>query len=171
MLSNQSIQGRPYGAIAREQAPAKAADQQHNDVLIVCLPQLLAAQATTTPDAPALIMHDRVLSYSELNRRANQLAHYLRTLGVGPNVLVGICIERSIDLIIGMLGILKAGGAYVPLDSSYPVERLSFMLEDAHVPVLVTFHSNATRLSVGNLHFVCLDADEAVIARESTEQR
>ena len=78
------------------------------------------------------------MSYGELNERANQLAHHLRGLGVGPEVLVGICVERSVEMVVGLLGMLKAGGAYVPLDPSYPGERLGYMLEDAGVKVVLT---------------------------------
>src|SRR5260221_611509 len=104
----------------------------------MCVPQLIGRQAAATPDAIALVAGAQTLSYKELNQRANQLAHYLQTLGVGPNVLVGLCVERSLDLVVGLLGILKAGGAYVPLDPMYPTERLAFMLEDSHAPILVT---------------------------------
>ena len=83
------------------------------------------------------VTHEAV-TYHELNARANQLAHYLRRHGVGPEVLVGLCLERSLDLVIGLLGILKAGGAYVPLDPAYPPARLAFMLEDSQAPVLLT---------------------------------
>ena len=86
----------------------------------------------------AVVYEEQQLTYRELNRRANQLAHYLRSLGVGPEVLVGICVERSVEMVVGLLGILKAGGAYVPLDPEYPRERLSFMLDDARVSVLLT---------------------------------
>src|SRR6266702_4470461 len=82
----------------------------------ICVPQLVEKQSAVTPDALALVEGDYTLSYKELNQRANQLAHYLQTLGVKPNMLVGLCIERSIDMAVGLLGILKAGGAYVPLD-------------------------------------------------------
>src|SRR5437868_5076791 len=103
-----------------------------------CVPQLIARQAAATPDAVALIDGDQRLSYREMNQRANQLAHMLQGLGVRPDVLVGVCLERSLDLVVGLLGILKAGGAYVPLDPAYPPERLAFMLEDARADVLVT---------------------------------
>ena len=93
----------------------------------------LKIQVEKTPDAIALVFEDQQLTYRELNSRANQLAHYLHKLGVGPDMLVGICMERSIEMIVGLLGILKAGGAYVPLDPCYPKERLGFMLEDTHV--------------------------------------
>src|SRR5262249_55514237 len=85
-----------------------------------CLHELFEAQANKTPDAVAVAFNDQQLTYRELNQKANQLAHHLRSLGVGPEVLVGLCIERSLDMVIGMLGILKAGGAYVPLDPMYP---------------------------------------------------
>src|SRR5258706_3965327 len=113
----------------------------------VCVPQLIARQAAATPEAVALAAGDQTCTYRELNQRANQLAHYLQTLGVRPNVLVGLCVERSFDLVVGLLGILKAGGAYVPLDPTYPPERLAFVLEDAQVPVLVTHQHLAARLS------------------------
>src|SRR5205085_8700705 len=122
-----------------------------------------AKQAAATPDAGALVSGDQVLSYGELNRRANQLAHYLRALGVGPNVLVGLCVERSLDMVVGLLGILKAGGAYVPLDPTYPSERLSFMLEDASAPVLVTRHTISANLPTGTARLICLEKDADVI--------
>src|SRR6185503_10498641 len=99
-----------------------------------CIHELFEAQAARRPDAIALVHDDSVLSYGELDARANRLAHHLRTLGVGPEVVVGLCVERSLDLVVGLLGILKAGGGYVPLDPSYPPDRLAFMLEDS-VPV------------------------------------
>ncbi|MCP4661909.1 MAG: AMP-binding protein, partial [bacterium] len=109
------------------------------------IPQLFERQVERVPDAVAVVFEAAVdrgpgerLSYRELNRRANQLAHHLRSLGVGPDVLTGIYLERSARTVVGILGILKAGGAYLPLDLSYPMERLSFMLEDAGAPVLIT---------------------------------
>ncbi len=132
-----------------------------------CVPQLVARQAAATPHAAALVMDDQILSYKELNQRANQLAHYLQTLGVGPNVLVACCVERSLDMVVGLLGILKAGGVYVPLDPSYPPERLAFMLEDTQTPVLVTQQSLATRLPTQRNQVICLDADAVVLAQQS----
>src|SRR2546430_3647077 len=111
---------------------------QQNYPRHTCIQQLVAMQVATTPDAVALVAGDQMLSYRELNRRANQLAHHLQTLGVQPNVLVGCCLERSLDMVVVVLSILKAGGAYVPLDPGYPPERLTFMLEDAQASVLVT---------------------------------
>ena len=101
------------------------------------LPALFAAQAQRTPDAVAVVYEERRLSYAALEAHSNQLAHHLRGLGVGPETVVGLCVERSVEMVIGLLGILKAGGAYLPLDPGYPAERLSFMLADAGVAVLV----------------------------------
>ncbi len=132
-----------------------------------CVPQLVALQAAATPEAVALVAGNQRFSYSELNQRANQLAHYLQALNVGSNVLVGLCIERSLDLVVGLLGILKAGGAYVPLDPTYPPERLTFMLKDAQVPVLVTQQHQAACLSYEGAQVICLDSDAAVLAQQS----
>ncbi|MHC5827886.1 MAG: AMP-binding protein, partial [Nostoc sp.] len=103
-----------------------------------CIHQLFESITEYNPDAVALVLEDKQLSYKELNIRSNKLAHYLKKLGVEAEVLIGLCVERSFDMVIGMLGILKAGGAYVPLDASDPSERLKFMLEDAQVSVLLT---------------------------------
>lgn len=132
-----------------------------------CVPQLIARQAAATPDAVALIDGDQKLSYREMNQRANQLAHMLQGLGVRPDVLVGVCLERSLDLVVGLLGILKAGGAYVPLDPTYPPERLAFMLEDARADVLVTQKRLAASLATEGTRVVCLDTDAATWARQS----
>ncbi|MGO3988222.1 amino acid adenylation domain-containing protein [Pseudomonas sp. SAS7] len=99
---------------------------------------LIEAQVSATPDAPALVFGEQTLSYVELNRRANQLAHKLRELGVGPDALVGIAMERSLEMVIGLLGIVKAGGAYVPLDPEYPQDRLAYMFEDSGIALLLT---------------------------------
>ncbi len=111
-----------------------------------CIHHLFEAQVAQRPEAIALIFEAQRLTYHELNQRANQLAHYLRTLGVGPDVVVGLYLERSVELIIALLGILKAGGAYLALDPAYPQERLAFMLADAQVPVLLTQWIFAERL-------------------------
>ncbi|HEX6290123.1 MAG TPA: amino acid adenylation domain-containing protein [Herpetosiphonaceae bacterium] len=103
-----------------------------------CIHQLFEAQAARTPDAVAVVYEDHQISYAALNARANQLARHLRGLGVGPETPVGLCVERSIEMIVGVLGILKAGGCYVPLDPAYPQERLSFMLQDSQASVLLT---------------------------------
>jgi non-ribosomal peptide synthetase component F len=105
------------------------------------------------------------MTYRELNRRANQLAHYLRERGVGPEVLVALCVERSTEMIVGILGILKAGGAYVPLDPAYPTGRLAFMIEDARPPVLLTQGRLSETLPAYAGHVVTLDSDWGEIAR------
>ncbi len=103
-----------------------------------CIHELFEAQVAKTPQAVAVVYEDQRLTYTQLNAQANQLAHYLRSLGVGPEVLIAICLERSLDMVVGLLAILKAGGAYVPLDPSYPQERLAFMLEDSAPLALLT---------------------------------
>jgi amino acid adenylation domain-containing protein len=103
-----------------------------------CFQQLFEEQVEGTPDAEAVVFGEQTLSYRELNRRVNRLAHHLRSLGVEPEMLVGICVERSIEMVVGILGILKAGGAFVPLDSAYPRDRLAFMIEDSGIEVLLT---------------------------------
>ena len=103
-----------------------------------CLHQLIEEQTARTPEAVAVLFEEQELSYSELNERANHLAHHLQALGVGPDVLVGLCVKRSLELVVGVLGILKVGGAYVPLDPHYPAERLAFIVADTHLPFLVT---------------------------------
>ena len=110
------------------------------------LPQLFEAQVGKSPDAIAVVFEEHSLSYGELDARANQLAHHLRDLGVGPEAVVGLCVERSPEMIIGLIGILKAGGAYLPLDPDYPHERLAFMLADAGAPLLVTHSALGERL-------------------------
>ncbi len=136
-----------------------------------CLHQLFEAQVERTPDAVAVTFEDESLSYQELNQRANQVAHYLRKLGVGPEALVGACMDRSIEMMTGLLGILKAGGAYLPLDPNYPPDRLAFMLEDARVREVLTQKHLAHLLSQPGrcLPGRCLDDEWSVIARESGE--
>ena len=102
------------------------------------LQELFEEQAARNPERVALVFEDAELSYGELNRKANQLAHYLKKREVGPEVLVGVCMARSPALVVGLLGILKAGGAYVPLDPSSPPERVSLMIDDARIKVLLT---------------------------------
>ena len=120
--------------------------------------QLVERQAERTPDALAAAFEDRQLTFRQLDQRANQLAHHLRNLGVAPNVLVGICVERSLEMLVGLLGILKAGGAYVPMDPAYPSDRLAFMLEDSRPHVLLTQTSLRLRLPPHQAHVVYLDA-------------
>ncbi|KAF3886562.1 MULTISPECIES: non-ribosomal peptide synthetase [Nostocales] len=132
-----------------------------------CIHELFELQVERNPDAIAVEFKDEQLTYRELNNRANQLAHYLRALGVEPDVLVGICMQRSSEMIVGLLGILKAGGAYVPLDPAYPQERLTYMLSDSKVPVLLTTSELVAALPESKAHIVCLDTDWKVITQES----
>lgn len=135
----------------------------------LCVHQLFEAQVKRTPDAIAVVFEDEKLTYAELNCRSNQLATYLRALGVKPEVPVGVCLRQSLEVIIGLLGILKAGGAYVPLDPDYPKERLAFMLENAEVPVLLTQQALRAGLPQHNSRVVALDSDWEVIAQGSSE--
>ena len=133
----------------------------------LCLHQLFEAQVERTPDAIAVVFENQQLSYSALNARANQVAHYLNTLGVEPEVLVGLCVERSLEMIVGLLGILKAGGAYVPLVPTYPKARLTFMLSDSQAPVLLTQKKWLAQFSEQGARVLCLDADWEKMAHES----
>ena len=140
-----------------------------------CVQHLFEEQVERTRSAVAVIgqslrqHEEEQVTYHELNRRANQLAHYLGKLGVGPGVYVGISMARSVEMVVGLLGILKAGGAYVPLDPAFPRERLAFMLQDAQVPVLLTQQSLLSELPAHSARAVCLDADWETIAQESAE--
>ncbi|MBL1176967.1 amino acid adenylation domain-containing protein [Pantanalinema sp. GBBB05] len=132
--------------------------------------QLVEAQVRQSPNAIAAIFGEQQITYQELNQKANQLANYLQTLGVKPETLVGVCIERSLDMLIGLLGVLKAGGAYVPLDPSYPAERLAFMVDDAQLPVLLTKqHLLATLSPMEQVKVVCLDTAWQEIEQFSQE--
>jgi len=132
----------------------------------LCVHQLFEAQAAATPEATALVADGLSFSYAELDARSNRLARYLRTFGVGPEVAVGLCLPRGADLIVSLLGVLKAGGAYLPLDPEYPLERLSFMLEDAGVPVLLTTRELLDALPAYQGQVICLDEEADVIAAE-----
>jgi amino acid adenylation domain-containing protein len=130
-----------------------------------CVDLLVAAQAARTPDAVAVECDGECLTFAELERRASCLAYHLQTLGVGPGVLVGLALERSVELLVGLLGILKTGGAYVPIDPTYPRERQAYMLQDADVPVLVTQNPLLERVPADSARPVCLDRDWNEIKR------
>ncbi len=134
-----------------------------------CIRELFELQAELSPAAVAVVFGDQELSYAELNARANQLARFLQMRGVGPEVLVAICSNRSIELLIGVLGILKADAAFVPMDPTYPRDRLAFMLQDSHAPVLLTQRRLVSLFADYGGHVICLDADWNKIARESRE--
>ncbi len=139
-------------------SPATAFDSPQSQ----CIHRIFEAQVERTPDAPAVFDKDQRLTYGELNDRANALAHHLCARGVGPEVLVGICLHRSVEMIVAALGILKAGGGYLPLDPNYPRERLSFLLEDSAVSLLVTQQPLAANLSHHNIEVISLDSLENV---------
>jgi len=134
-----------------------------------CIQELFEAQVERTPEAIAAVFEKEQVTYAELNSRANQLAHYLRKRGVGVEVPVGICMKRSTEMLVGLLGILKVGAAYVPLDPMYPQERLRFMLDDAAVPVLLTQRRLVETMPEHQAEFVCVDSDWETIAAESSE--
>ncbi|KOP26732.1 peptide synthetase [Hapalosiphon sp. MRB220] len=132
-----------------------------------CIHQLFEAQVEKTPDAVAVVFEDKQLTYKELNAKANQLAHYLQKLGVKPEVLVGICVERSLEMIIALLAILKVGGGYIPLEPTYPQDRLAFMLEDSQISVLLTQQHLLKTLRDHHAQIICLDSDwESITAHQ-----
>ncbi|MEO6238548.1 MAG: amino acid adenylation domain-containing protein [Vicinamibacterales bacterium] len=130
---------------------------------------LLAQQVARTPDATAVVFADQRVTYAELNRRANQLAHFLRSRGVGVDARVGVCLERSVEMVVGLLGILKAGGAYVPLDPAHPAERSSLVLADAGVELLLTQEKFRTHLPVSAARVICLDTQWPDVATFSED--
>lgn len=143
-------------------APAPTTPRQYVHALI-------AAQAAQTPRATAVVSENQQYTYQQLNEQANQIAHYLQSLQLGPEARIGVCMDRSLRQIAALLGILKAGAAYVPLDPAYPLERLNFMVEDAHIVLLLTQQDMLARLSVQQIPVICLDADtNARLAHQPT---
>jgi amino acid adenylation domain-containing protein len=161
-LSRLELLGEAERALVLEAWNRTAAEVPANR----CVHELFAEQAARAPGTVAVVFAGAELTYAELDARANRLAHYLRALGVGPEVRVGLCVERSLDMVVSVLAVLKAGGAYVPLDPGYPAERLAFMLRDAAVPVLLTLSTLEQKLPGHAARVVRLDADAGVIARE-----
>ena len=134
------------------------------------VPRLVEAEAARTPEAIAARFQERRLTYRELNRSANRLARHLRRHGVGPDVLVGVFVERSLEMLVAVLAVLKAGGAYVPLDPAYPPDRLEFMLQDGRIGLVITQEALRDRLAMpGEVRTVCLERDAALVARESED--
>ncbi len=134
----------------------------------LCLHQLFEAQVERTPDVVAIVSGEVTVSYRELNRRANLVAHALRTAGIKPDVLVGLFTDRSVEMVVGVLGILKAGGAYLPLDPAYPQARLEHMLNDANAPVILTQMSLSSRLPQTTSQIICLD-EKGVFPEQNDE--
>ncbi|HEU5132804.1 MAG TPA: amino acid adenylation domain-containing protein, partial [Pyrinomonadaceae bacterium] len=173
----ESVVKNPDQSIARLQLLPR--QEQHNLLLDWnndqsyavehCLHELVAAQVERTPLATALKFENQLITYRELDHRANQLAHHLKSLGVGPDVLVSIFMERSVEMLVGLLAVLKAGGAYVPIDPAYPAERVSFILEDTAAPVLLTQQSLSSVLPAHNARVVCLDEHQEAIEHASAE--
>lgn len=154
---------------AEQEEIVKAESTATTEYEYKCVHQLFAEQVEKTPDTIALVYEEQQLTYRELNNRANQLAHYLQTLGVKPEVRVGICVERSILMVIGILGILKAGGAYIPLDPAFPSERLEFMMEDARITILLTQNHLQEQLPINDKTVVKLDSDWEIIAQQTQD--
>src|ERR1041385_450687 len=132
--------------------------------------ELFAEQAARTPEAVSVVCGEEKLSYEELNRRANQLGHYLRQQGVGPEVRVAVCLERSVEMVVALLGVLKAGGAYVPLDPAYPEERLKFMVEDSEAAVLLTESRFVSRFANSATRGVVIDEEREQIEQQSNRE-
>ena len=132
-----------------------------------CLHELFAEQAARSPDRIAVVSGEGRLTYQELNERANQLAHHLIALGVGPETLVGVCLERSLELVVGILGVLKAGGAYLPVDPECPSERLAFMWQDASIQFVLAQGHLLRDLPQGGTSVCWMDAESTQLAKES----
>lgn len=163
---DQKLANLPLLTAAQQQQLQEWNDTETEYPQDIGIHQLIEAQVEQTPEAIAVVFANQSLTYRELNTRANQLAHYLRSLGVKPEVLVGICMERSLELVVGLLGILKAGGAYVPLDPMYPAERLALMMQDAQVPILLTQSQLSETLPLP-AKVICLDTQWNAIAQHS----
>lgn len=135
-----------------------------------CIHQLFEEQVEKYPQAIAVCFEGEQLTYQELNSRSNQLAHYLRAQGVGAETLVGICVERSVEMVVGILGILKAGGAYLPLDPDYPKERIEFILHDAY-PSVVLVHERTKGIIPADITTIDLVGDTNTIAQLSPQSK
>ncbi|MFP4409895.1 amino acid adenylation domain-containing protein [Coleofasciculus sp.] len=168
--SQQQLSELPLlSATERQQLLVEWNDTKTNYPKDLCIHQLFEAQVLKSPDAVAVVFEQEQLTYRELNARSNQLAHHLKQLGGGLEVLVGIYIERSLEMLVGLLGILKAGCAYVPLDPAYPQERLDHILSDSQIPILLTQQKFIADLSEYQGNIVCLDTDWKVISEQSLE--
>src|SRR6266536_4331976 len=135
----------------------------------VCLHRLFEAQVERAPHAIAVTCDGQAVTYQDLNARANRLAHHLRTLGLGPETVVGLCLERSVDLVAAILAVLKAGAAYLPLDPTYPAEHLRFLVDDARACVLLTQESVRDRLPATSARVLCLEDMAELLARSGED--
>jgi len=152
-------------------SPAKIPDEYHptsGSLRVASVAQAFERQATLTPDAVALVCEERHFTYRELDQRSNQLARYLQQLGVGPEILTGIAVERSPEMVVGLLAILKAGGAYVPIDPKFPPQRISTMIEDSQAPIILATAHTKTRLPQGTSRIVFIDSDSAELSSCNT---
>ncbi len=166
---DQSISTLPMLAEEERQRVLVEWNDTRRDYSKASVHELFEAQVERRPKAVALVWGEQQLSYGELNRRANQLAHELRRKGVGPETVVGVCLERSPNLIVALLGVLKAGGAYVPLDPAFPRERLRFMLLDTGAQLLLTQDHLRAKMSEAADRVICLDSDWATISKRPSE--
>ncbi|HEU4559465.1 MAG TPA: amino acid adenylation domain-containing protein, partial [Longimicrobium sp.] len=164
-LSQLELLGESERALVLEEW--NATDTEYPDD--ACVHERFEAQAGRTPGAVALVFEDRSLTYTELNARANRLAHHLRSLGVGPDVRVGICVERGLEMVVGLLGVMKAGGAYVPLDPGHPAERLAYVLADSAPAVVLTQQALRDRVESAGVPVLELDAERPAWADESDQ--
>lgn len=134
----------------------------------MCLHEVIESQCNKDPERKAVLFGEEAISYQELNERSNQLANFLRSEGIGPDIFVGICLDRSIEMVIGVLGVLKSGGAYLPLDPDYPTDRLQYMVEDSGAPVVITQSSLKQLLPFpDNVRMICIDDDKQIIDQYS----
>lgn len=161
-----ATKSRPADAVPELDQLAGEWNDTRADFPQVCTHELFEQQAARSPTAVALKFQDQLFSYQELNERANKVAHHLRRNGVGPDVLVGVCFDRSPQMVVALLAVWKAGGAYVPLDPTYPLERLSFMVADARTPILLTESKHRRLFASAASKIICLDSDWSMLARE-----
>jgi len=149
---------------AEQRAQLLAANATEADYPKSLLHELVARWATERPDAVAVVAGEEKVTYAQLDRRSNQLAHHLQSIGVGPDVMVGVCIERSVDMVVALLAALKSGAAYLPLDPLFPAERIAYMIADSKAPILITQEELLGELSVGSATILCLERDGDAIA-------
>ncbi|MTJ48116.1 non-ribosomal peptide synthetase [Dolichospermum sp. UHCC 0259] len=169
LYPQQNISELPLLTTSEQQQIFMAGNTDQISIPQQCIHQLFEAQVIKNSDAVAAVFEEKQLTYQELNQRANQLANYLQKQGVKPEVLVGICLERSLELVVAVLGILKAGGAYLPIDPAYPQERLTYMLTDAQVSIILTQKQLLAVLPDENRQTICIDSEWQKITKESLE--